>query len=117
MNKSTFKKQFPDVCMQDITFYNILCREAIENEVIKLVNGLNTGLLGQEIECRLKQETMAKYKIEETDTTITLYRRRLWFLWFVVDVKTPVYIQQRKNIIKSWHQKYGKENFERKIIN
>lgn len=60
---------------------------------------------------------MAKYKIEETDTTITLYRRRLCFLWFVVDVKTPVYIQQRKNIIKSWYKKYGKENFERKIIN
>lgn len=60
---------------------------------------------------------MAKYKIEETDSTITLYRRRLWFLWFVVDVKTPVYIQQRKNIIKSWHKKYGKENFERKRIN
>lgn len=60
---------------------------------------------------------MAKYKIEETDTTITLYRRRLWFLWFVVDVKTPVYIQQRKNIIKSWHKKYGKKNFERKRIN
>lgn len=48
MNKSTFKKQYPDVCMQGLTFDNVLSRKMIEDEVVQLVNRLNTGLLGYE---------------------------------------------------------------------
>jgi len=46
MNKSTFKKQFPDVCVQKVTFIMIASRQAVEDYVIHLTSGLNTGLLG-----------------------------------------------------------------------
>mgnify|MGYP000972694201 FL=1 len=45
MNKSTFKKQFPDVCVQDITLEKVLSRKDKEEIVLKLVTGLNTGLI------------------------------------------------------------------------
>ena len=45
MNKSTFKKQFPDVCLQDITLEKVLSRKDKEEIVLKLVTGLNTGLI------------------------------------------------------------------------
>lgn len=48
MNKQDFKKQFPDVCMQDITFESILSRGMIENKVLELVAGLDTGLITYE---------------------------------------------------------------------
>lgn len=49
MNKQDFKKQFPDVCMQDITFENILSRGVIESKVLELVSGLDTGLIAYEL--------------------------------------------------------------------
>lgn len=46
MNKSTFKKQYPDVCVQEITFLRVESRAAVEKTVTDLVKGLATGLLG-----------------------------------------------------------------------
>lgn len=37
MNKSTFKKQFPDVCVQDITLEKVLSRKDKEEIVLKEV--------------------------------------------------------------------------------
>lgn len=48
MNKQNFKKQFPDVCIQDITFDDILSRSVIESKVLELVSGLDTGLITYE---------------------------------------------------------------------
>lgn len=45
MNKSTFKKQFPDVSVQEITLEKVLSRKDKEEIVLKLVAGLNTGLI------------------------------------------------------------------------
>lgn len=48
MKKQDFKKSFPDVCVQEITFEKVISRRDIEDKVIKLVNGLQTGLLAYE---------------------------------------------------------------------
>lgn len=48
MNKSTFKKQFPDVSVQVITLEKVLSRKDKEEFVSKLVAGLNTGLITYE---------------------------------------------------------------------
>lgn len=48
MNKSTFKKQFPDVSVQEITLEKVLSRKDKEEIVYKLVTGLNTGLITYE---------------------------------------------------------------------
>ena len=48
MNKSTFKKQFPDVSVQEIGLEKVLSRRAKEEIVKKLVVGLNTGLITYE---------------------------------------------------------------------
>lgn len=48
MKKQDLKKSFPDVCVQEITFEKVLSRKDIEDKVIKLVEGLQTGLLGYE---------------------------------------------------------------------
>lgn len=48
MNKSTFKKQFPDVSVQEITLEKVLSRKDKEEIVSKLVAGLNTGLITYE---------------------------------------------------------------------
>lgn len=48
MDKSTFKKQYPDVCMQKITTPKILTRREIETKVIQIVENLETGLLAYE---------------------------------------------------------------------
>ena len=48
MKKQDFKKSFPDVCVQEIIFEKVISRREIEDKVIKLVNGLQTGLLGYE---------------------------------------------------------------------
>lgn len=45
MNKQSFKKKFPDVCLQDITFDDILSRSVVESKVLELVAGLDTGLI------------------------------------------------------------------------
>lgn len=45
MKKQDFKKKFPDVCVQEITFEQILSRAAIETKVLALIGGLQTGLL------------------------------------------------------------------------
>ena len=48
MKKQDFKKSFPDVCVQERTFEKVISRRDIEDKVIKLVDGLQTGLLGYE---------------------------------------------------------------------
>lgn len=45
MNKSTFKKLFPDVSVQEITLEKVLSRKDKEEFVLKLVTGLRTGLI------------------------------------------------------------------------
>ena len=70
MNKLTFKKQYPDVCMQDITFDNILSRKMIEDEVAQLVNRLNTGLLGYE-SSRRKLKVFTSYQFGAKLRTMT----------------------------------------------
>ena len=51
------------------------------------------------------------YKIETRGSVITLYRRRLGFMWFSVESKVFCYSQHRIKIIRDWIAKYGKENF------
>lgn len=51
------------------------------------------------------------YKIETRGSVITLYRRRLGFLWFSVESRTFGYSQHRIKIMKEWFAKYGKDNF------
>lgn len=46
MTKKDFKKQFPDVAKQEITFLRVESRSSVEKTVIDLVKGLKTGLLG-----------------------------------------------------------------------
>lgn len=75
MNKSTFKKQYLDVCMQDITFDNVLSRKVIEDKVIQLINWLNIRLLRCESSrCKLKVFTSyqfgAKLKTMTKETQI-----------------------------------------------
>ena len=48
MKRQDFKKSYPDVCVQEITFKTVISRREIEDKVIKLVDGLQTGLLGYE---------------------------------------------------------------------
>lgn len=45
MNKSMFKKKFPDVSIQEITLAKVVSRKDKEEIVLKLVAGLNTGLI------------------------------------------------------------------------
>lgn len=51
------------------------------------------------------------YKIETRGSVITLYRRRLRFLWFSVESKVFCYSQHWIKIIRDWITKYGKDNF------
>lgn len=63
MKKQDFKKNFPDVCVQEITFDKIISRRDIEDKVIKLVDGLQTGLLGYEFSGKkLKVFTSYRFK-------------------------------------------------------
>lgn len=48
MNKSTFKKQFPDVSVQEINLEKVLSRRDKEEIVSNLIAGLNTGLITYE---------------------------------------------------------------------
>lgn len=48
MKKQDFKKSFPDVCVQKITFEKVLSRKEMDDKVLKLVEGLQTGLLAYE---------------------------------------------------------------------
>ena len=45
MNKSNFKKKFPDVKLQQLTTVYVLSRAKVEETVLKLVKGLETGLV------------------------------------------------------------------------
>lgn len=51
------------------------------------------------------------YKIETRGSVITLYRRRLRFLWFPVESRSFCYSQHRIKITWEWLEKYGKDNF------
>ncbi|WP_321424893.1 hypothetical protein [uncultured Bacteroides sp.] len=63
MKKQDFKKSFPDVCVQEITFIHILSRKDIEDKALALVEGLQTGLLGYESYGKeLKVFTSYKFK-------------------------------------------------------
>lgn len=48
MEKKDFKKKFPDVCVQELEFPQVLSRKAIEDKVIQMVEFLETGLLAFE---------------------------------------------------------------------
>lgn len=48
MNKQKFEKHYPDVCVQEATFKHVMSRSGIESFVMKLVESLETGLLGYE---------------------------------------------------------------------
>lgn len=63
MNKSTFKKQFPDVNVQKIDFTKILSRKEKEDFVFKLVAGLNTGLITYE-DCGRSLKVYTSYKLK-----------------------------------------------------
>lgn len=47
------------------------------------------------------------YKIATQGNRITLYRRRLWILWFVVESRHYSYRQHAIDIIRHWHRKYN----------
>lgn len=64
MKKQDFKKNYPDVCVQDITFKSVISRREIENTVIKLVDGLQTGLLGYE-SCGKKLKVFTSYQFKD----------------------------------------------------
>lgn len=50
---------------------------------------------------RLKQDEMKRtYKIETRGSVITLYRRRLSFLWFSIESRTFCYPQHRIKIMR-----------------
>lgn len=51
------------------------------------------------------------YKFETTDNRITLYKRRLWCLWFPVETKACFYPQHEAAIIRQWVREYGIDNF------
>lgn len=48
MNKSIFKKRFPDVRVQEINLEKVLSRKEKEEIVSNLLTGLNTGLITYE---------------------------------------------------------------------
>lgn len=64
MEKQDFKKSFPDVCVQEITFKPFLSRKDIEDKVIKLVEGLQTGLLYYESSGR-KLKVFTSYQLKD----------------------------------------------------
>lgn len=45
MNKNIFKKKFPDVKLQQLTTEYVFSRAKVEETVLKLVKGLDTGLV------------------------------------------------------------------------
>lgn len=45
MNKNDFKKKFPDVKLQQLTTEYVFSRAKVEETVLKLVQGLDTGLV------------------------------------------------------------------------
>lgn len=51
------------------------------------------------------------YKIETKGSVITLYRRRIRFLWFPIESRQFYYSQHRIKIMWEWFEKYGKDNF------
>lgn len=52
MRKQDFKKNFPDVCVYELEFPQILSRKAIEDKVTQMVEFLETGLLAYETDGR-----------------------------------------------------------------
>lgn len=52
MKKQDFKKSYPDVCVQELEFPQILSRKAIEDKVLQMVEFLDTGLLAYETDGR-----------------------------------------------------------------
>lgn len=52
MKKQDFKKNYPDVCVQEVEFQYTLSRKAIEDKVLQMVEFLDTGLLGYESDGR-----------------------------------------------------------------
>ena len=52
MKKQDFKKSYPDVCVQELEFPQILSRKAIEDKVLQMAEFLDTGLLAYEADGR-----------------------------------------------------------------
>lgn len=52
MNKSNLKKKFPDVKLQKLTTEYVFSRAKVEETVLKLVKGLDTGLVYYEYDSK-----------------------------------------------------------------
>lgn len=52
MNKKDFKKKFPDVKLQQLVTEYVFSRAKVEETVLKLVKGLDTGLVYYEYDAK-----------------------------------------------------------------
>jgi hypothetical protein len=52
MNKENFRKKFPDIKLQQLTTAFVFSRAKVEETVLKLVEGLDTGLLYYEYDSK-----------------------------------------------------------------
>lgn len=54
MNKKDFKKKFPDVKLQQLVTEYVFSRAKVEETVLKLVKGLDTGLVYYEYDAKTR---------------------------------------------------------------
>lgn len=52
MKKTDFKKKFPDVKLQQLTTEYVFGRHKVEETVLKLIKGLDTGMIYYEYDCK-----------------------------------------------------------------
>ena len=63
MNKSNFKKKFPDVKLQQLTTKYVFSKAQVEETVLKVVKGLDTGMAYYEYDSKtIKIFTRDKFK-------------------------------------------------------
>lgn len=64
MNKKDFKKKFPDVKLQQLTTEYVFSRAKVEDTVLKMIKGLDTGLVYYEYDSKtIKVFTSDTFKL------------------------------------------------------